>query len=72
MFAEDLSDHVGDIVELHDLPVDDRVGLKVFEPEVEKLEVRSFFGELNCLNGTGADVQTNEVLFAGASFEHVN
>src|SRR5262245_23680051 len=68
MFTEDVGDDVGDVVELHDLPVDDRVGLKVFEAQVEKLKARSSFAEFNCLDGTGTDVQTNEVLFTGAFF----
>jgi hypothetical protein len=72
VLAEDVRDHVGDVVELHDLAIDDRVGLEVFESEVEKLEGTSLFTELNRFHGTGADVETNEVLFSRAFFEHVN
>src|ERR1051325_109128 len=72
VLVEDVRDHVGDVVELHDLAVDDRVSLKVLEAEVEKLEGVSLFGELNGFHGTGADVETNEVLFSRAFFEHVN
>ena len=40
VFAEDVSDDVGDVVELHDLAINNRVGLQVFEAEIEKLESR--------------------------------
>src|SRR5215207_6945353 len=72
VFAEDVRDHVGDVVELHDLTVDDGVCLEVFEAEVEKLQSSSLFAELNSLHRTRADVETNEVLFSGAFFEHVS
>src|SRR5262249_50275104 len=59
VLAEDVRDHVGDVVELHDLTIDDGVGLEVFESEVEKLKGISLFVELNRLHRTGADVETN-------------
>jgi hypothetical protein len=31
VFAEDVCDHVGDVVELHDLTINNRVGLQVFK-----------------------------------------
>src|SRR6185295_12911119 len=72
VFAEDVRDHVGDVVELHDLAIDDGVGLEVFESEVQKLQSSSLFAELNSLHRTRTDVETNEVLFSGAFFEHVS
>src|SRR5215207_5744401 len=72
VFAEDVRDHVGDVVELHDLAVDDGVCLEVFESQIEELQSSSLFAKLNSFHRARADVETNEVLFSGAFFEHVS
>src|SRR4030095_5808794 len=62
VFVEDVRDHVGDVVKLHDLAIDDGVSLKVFESQVEKLQRISLSADLNSFARTRADVETNEVL----------
>ena len=43
MFGEDAGNNVGNVIELHYLPVDDRVRLKVFKTEIYQLESISLF-----------------------------
>jgi hypothetical protein len=70
VFAEDVSDDVGDVVELHDLAVNNRVSLQVLESEIEKRETGALATKLNRFHRTRSDIETNEVLFSGGFFEH--
>lgn len=60
--------HVRDIIELHDLAVDDRVRLEVLETEVQQLKTVALPLKFNGLYGTGTNVESYEALFR--LFEH--
>jgi hypothetical protein len=70
VFAEDVSDDVGDVVEFHDLAVNNRVSLEVFEAEIEERETGALATQFNRFHRTRTDIETDEILFSGGFFEH--
>src|SRR5687767_7725837 len=70
VLGKNACDDVGDVIKLHDLPVNDRVGLKILESEIHQLKVAAFPLQLNRFDGTRADIETNEIFLSHTFFEH--
>ncbi len=68
MLVKNARYHVRDIIELHNLAVDNRVRLEVLESKVQQLKAVALFLKFNCLYGTRTDVESYEALFD--LFEH--
>ncbi len=68
MLAKDAHYHVRDVIELHDLAVDNRIRLEVLETKVQQMKAVALPLKFNCLYGTGTNVESHEALFD--LFEH--
>ena len=59
MLTKDARYDIRDIVELHDLAVDDCVGLQIFKSQVNQVKAVALLLQLNCLYGTGTNIESN-------------
>src|SRR4029079_8278214 len=55
-----ISDHVRNRVQLHDLAVDDRIARKIFKSEIHQAEVVAFTFEFDHLDRARSDIQTGD------------
>jgi hypothetical protein len=70
MLVEDARNNIGDVVELHDLAINNGIRLKVFEPQVDELETAALPLKLNRLDRARTDIKANEILLTHTFFEH--
>ena len=70
VFVEDVCNNIGNVIELHDLTVDNRIGLQIFKAQVDQLIRTALLLEFDSLYGAGADVEANQILFAVTFVEH--
>src|SRR5918993_2894302 len=68
MLAKDARDHVRHVVELHNLPIDNRVRLQVLVAEAHEVNYAALLLQLDRLNGTRTDVETDQIFLY--LFEH--
>jgi hypothetical protein len=68
MLLENARNDVRDIVELHDLTVDDRVRLQVLKTKVQQVKAVALPLQLNRFDRASTNVQSYEALFD--LFEH--
>src|SRR5712691_7850437 len=71
VLIENAVDNVGYIIQLHDLTIDDGVGLKILKAQVHQLKAVPLLLQLHSFYGAGADVEADEIFFARAFLKHV-
>jgi hypothetical protein len=71
MLIEDAVDHVRYVIQLHDLTVNDCVGLKILESQVHEVKVVPLLLQLDGFDGAGTNVEANKILFAHTFLKHV-
>ncbi len=70
VLVENAGDNVRNVIELHDLTINDGVGLKILKSQVNKLIAVALLLELDCLYRAGTNIEANQILLAVAFFEH--
>jgi hypothetical protein len=70
VLAKNACNHVGNVIELHDLTVNYRVGLEILESEMHELKAVSPFLQFNGFYRARTDIEANKILFAHIFFEH--
>jgi hypothetical protein len=64
MLVENAVNNVGYVIQLHDLTIDDGVGLQIFKAQVHEMKAVSLLLQLDGFYRAGTNVEANEIFFA--------
>jgi hypothetical protein len=71
MLVENAVDNVRHVVELHDLTIDDRVGLEIFKAQVHQVKAIALLLQLDGFDRAGTNVKTNKISLAHTFLKHI-